>query len=202
MPTKLKNYWERANYAAMVEDLDTSIGQVLTKLKQLGLEENTYVFLASDNGGGSKNPPLQGGKAKMWEGGLRTPMIIAGPGIKPDTQCDTPVAQWDFLPTMHDLSGSQTPLPEDLDGVSLKPVLTEGNAGVLAKRDTGLVFHFPAHYTVPITAYRHGDYKLLRQLNTGDSNCLMSITTPANQRTCQKPCPRRPRRWHVTWMPT
>ena len=191
MPTKLKNYWERANYAAMVEDLDTSIGQVLTKLKQLGLEENTYVFLASDNGGGSKNPPLQGGKAKMWEGGLRTPMIIAGPGIKPDTQCDTPVAQWDFLPTMHELSGSQTPLPEDLDGVSLKPVLTQGNAGLLAKRDTGLVFHFPAHYTVPITAYRHGDYKLMRQLNTGELKLFDVHNDPGESKDLSKTMPEK-----------
>ena len=95
-------------------------------------------------------------------------MIVVGPGIPENSQCDVPVAQWDYLPTMHDLSGSKTPLPKDLDGVSLRPVIEKGSAGKLAKRDTGLVFHFPAYYTVPITSYRDGDYKLMRHLNTGE----------------------------------
>ena len=168
MPIKLRSLREKANYAAMMEDLDTSIGMVLDKLKTLGLEENTYVILSSDNGGGSSNAPLQGGKAKMWEGGLRVPMIVAGPGVEANSQCDQPVAQWDYLSTMHDLAGSETPLPNDLDGISLRPAFEQGNAGKLAQRDTGLVFHFPAHYTVPITAYRNGDFKLMRHLNTGE----------------------------------
>lgn len=168
MPKNLRAHWEKANYAAMVEDMDTSIGIVLDELEALDLADNTYVIFTSDNGGGSSNAPLQGGKAKMWEGGLRVPMIATGPGIPADTQCDTPVAQWDYLTTFHDLAGSATPLPEDLDGVSLRPVLEQGNAGQLDERDTGFVFHFPAFYTVPITAYRDGDYKLMRQLNTGE----------------------------------
>ncbi len=96
------------------------------------------------------------------------PMIVAGPGIAPNSQCDLPVARWDYLSTMHDLAGSKAPLPNDLDGISLRPVLKKGNSGKLAQRDTGFVFHFPAHYTTPITAYRNGDNKLMRQLNTGD----------------------------------
>lgn len=168
MPKKLRSLWERANYAAMMENMDTSIGRVLDELKSQGLEDNTYVIFSSDNGGGQSNAPLQGGKAKMWEGGLRVPMIVAGPGIEANSQCDRPVAQWDYLATMHDLAGSTAPLPDDLDGISLRPVLENGNQGVLAERDTGFVFHFPAHYTVPITAYRKGDYKLMRQLNSGE----------------------------------
>ena len=168
MPKKLQPLWERANYAAMMENMDTSIGIVLDKLRVLGLAENTYVHFSSDNGGGSSNAPLQGGKAKMWEGGIRVPMIVAGPGIPANSQCDRPVAQWDYLPTLHDLAGSPASLPGDLDGISLRPVLEKGNAGKLACRDTGLVFHFPAHYTVPITSYRDGDYKLMRHLNTGE----------------------------------
>lgn len=175
MPKKLRHHWERANYAAMMEDMDTSIGIVLDKLKALGLEENTYVIFSSDNGGGAKNAPLQGGKAKMWEGGLRVPMIVAGPGIASNSQCDQPVAQWDYLTTMHDLAGSKAKLPDNLDGISLRPVFENGNAGKLAKRDTGMVFHFPAHYTTPITSYRAGDYKLMRQLNTGEIK-LFNVT--------------------------
>ena len=169
MPVKLRNHWERANYAAMMEDMDTSIGMVLDKLKELDLEENTYVIFSSDNGGGASNKPLQGGKARMWEGGIRVPMIVAGPEVPANSQCDVPVAQWDYLSTMHDLSGSSAPLPENLDGVSLRPVLEKGNKGKLAKRDTGFVFHFPAFYTIPITSYRDGDFKLMRHLNTGET---------------------------------
>ncbi|MFY9254168.1 MAG: sulfatase [Fuerstiella sp.] len=168
MPKKLQSLWETANYAAMMENMDSSIGMVLDELKAQGLEENTYVIFSSDNGGGNSNAPLQGGKAKMWEGGLRIPMIVAGPGIAANSQCDKPVAQWDYLTTMHDLAGSTVALPDDLDGISLRPVLEEGNDGKLAERDTGLVFHFPAHYTVPITSYRDGDFKLMRHLNTGE----------------------------------
>ena len=168
MPKNLRAVWETANYAAMMENMDSSIGMVLDELKAQGLEENTYVIFSSDNGGGQSNAPLQGGKAKMWEGGLRVPMIVAGPGITANSQCDKPVAQWDYLTTMHDLSGSTAALPDDLDGISLRPVLEQGNDGRLAERDTGLVFHFPAHYTVPITSYRDGDYKLMRHLNTGE----------------------------------
>ena len=169
MPAKLRSHWERANYAAMMEDMDTSIGMVLEKLKELDLEENTYVIFSSDNGGGASNKPLQGGKARMWEGGIRVPMIVAGPKIAANSQCDVPVAQWDYLSTMHDLSGSRQPLPKNLDGVSLRPVFEKGNQGKLAKRDTGFVFHFPAFYTIPITSYRDGDYKLMRHLNTGET---------------------------------
>ena len=168
MPKKLQALWEKANYAAMMENMDSSIGMVLDELKSQGLEENTYVIFSSDNGGGQSNAPLQGGKAKMWEGGLRVPMIVAGPGILANSQCDKPVAQWDYLTTMHDLVGSNVALPDDLDGISLRPVFENGNKGKLAARDTGFVFHFPAHYTVPITAYRKGDYKLMRHLNSGE----------------------------------
>ena len=167
-PKNLRSIWEKANYAAMMENMDSSIGMVLDELKVQGLEKNTYVIFASDNGGGQSNAPLQGGKAKMWEGGLRIPMIVAGPGIAAKSQCDKPVAPWDYLTTMHDLVGSTAALPDDLDGISLRPVLEQGNDGQLAKRDTGLVFHFPAHYTVPITSYRDGDFKLMRHLNTGE----------------------------------
>ena len=168
MPKKLQTLWERANYAAMMENMDTSIGMVLDELKAQGLEDNTYVIFSSDNGGGQSNAPLQGGKAKMWEGGLRIPMIVAGPGIAANSQCDQPVAQWDYLPTIHDLADSDIALPNDLDGVSLRPVFEHGNDGTLDTRDTGFIFHFPAHYTVPITAFRSGDFKLMRHLNSGE----------------------------------
>ena len=60
MPEKLRNHWERANYAAMMENMDTSIGMVLDRLEELGLQKNTFVIFSSDNGGGASNKPLQG----------------------------------------------------------------------------------------------------------------------------------------------
>jgi arylsulfatase A-like enzyme len=191
MPQKFRHLWARANYAAMVNDMDTSIGMVLDKLKALGLEGSTYVILASDNGGGQNNVPLQGGKAKMWEGGLRTPMIVAGPKVPANSQCDVPVAQWDYLATFHDLAGSKAPLPKDLDGVSLKSLFEKGNAGTLPTRDTGLVFHFPAYYTVPITAYRDGDYKLMRHLNTGEIKLFNLTKDMGEQNDLSKAMPEK-----------
>ncbi len=191
MPKKLQALWEKANYAAMMENMDSSIGMVLDELKSQGLEGNTYVIFSSDNGGGQSNAPLQGGKAKMWEGGLRVPMIVAGPGIAANSQCDKPVAQWDYLTTIHDLAGSKTELPNDLDGISLRPVLENGNQGELAERDTGLVFHFPAHYTVPITAYRNGDYKLMRQLNSGELKLFNVVDDMGEQHDLAKEMPEK-----------
>ncbi|GIS29170.1 MAG: hypothetical protein CM15mP130_2000 [Verrucomicrobiota bacterium] len=104
----------------------------------------------------------------MWEG-HPCPMIGArGPKVPANLNVTTPVAQGDYLTTMHDLCGSSAPLPDNLDGVSLRPVFEKGNKGRLAKRDTGFVFHFPAFYTIPITSYRNGDYKLMRHLNSGE----------------------------------
>lgn len=127
----------------------------------------------------------------MWEGGIRVPMIVAGPNVEANSQCDVPVAQWDYLSTMHDLSGSSAPLPENIDGVSLRPVLEKGNAGKLAKRDTGFVFHFPAFYTIPITSYRDGDYKLMRHLNTGETKLFNVIKDMGETKDLSKSLPEK-----------
>ncbi len=189
MPKKLQALWEKANYAAMMENMDSSIGTVLDELEAQGLKDNTYVIFSSDNGGGQSNAPLQGGKAKMWEGGLRIPMIVAGPGIEANSQCDQPVAQWDYLTTIHDLAASKAVLPNDLDGISLRPVLENGNRGQLAERDTGFVFHFPAHYTTPITAYRNGDFKLMRQLNSGELKLFNVVNDMGERNDLSKELP-------------
>ena len=149
------------------------------------------LFLPPTMGAVLAMPRCKGAKAKMWEGGLRVPMIATGPGIPADTQCDTPVAQWDYLTTFHDLAGSAAPLPKDLDGVSLRPVLEQGNAGQLDERDTGFVFHFPAFYTVPITAYRDGDYKLMRQLNTGEIKLFNVVDDMGETKDLSKAMPEK-----------
>jgi len=158
------------NYAAMIEDLDSGLGMLLGKIDELGIADNTYVIFTSDNGGGFRgNAPLRGGKADLWEGGIRVPMVVRGPGVLPGTYCDVPVAGWDFWPTFRELAGGTGPLPANLDGGSLVPLFEKGNAGTVARREEALVFHFPWFDGVPESAIRLGRYKLMKNLNTGET---------------------------------
>jgi arylsulfatase A-like enzyme len=146
-------------------------------LEKAGELDNTYIIYTSDNGGNFTrwdengrrfNGPLQEGKRSTFEGGLRIPFVVAGPGIKPGSQCDVPVVQWDLLATLHDLSGSKAPLPEGVDGGSLRDVFDRGNKGTVKRGAPGLIFHYPCHYHPPISVIRIGDYKLMRHLNSGE----------------------------------
>jgi arylsulfatase A-like enzyme len=105
----------------------------------------------------------------MFEGGLRVPMVVRGPGVLAGAQCDVPVAQWDLLPTVHDLCGGSEPLPEDIDGGSWRSLLTQGNLGEVRRPTPALIFHYPYYAGVPVSAIRLGDYKFMRQLNTGET---------------------------------
>ena len=155
------------NYAAMIENLDTTFGDLLQKIEDLGIREETYVFYASDNGGGLRgNDPLRGAKADLTEGGIRVPMVVRGPGVLKGAYCDEPVVGWDLLPTFSDLAGNTTPLPDRLDGGSLRSLLERGNKGAVVRRDDALVFHFPWYNEEPESAIRRGRYKLLKNLDT------------------------------------
>lgn len=155
------------DYAAMVEDLDTGFGMILDKLEELGLDDNTYVIFTSDNGGGFRgNSPLNKGKADLFEGGIRVPMVVRGPGIPGGTYCDEPVVGWDFYPTILDLMGKSGSLAEDIDGASLRPVFEQGNSRKIERRDPALVFHFPWYDGEPESAIRLGNYKLVKNLDS------------------------------------
>ena len=159
----------RLQYAAMVEETDISLGRIMTALEKAGISDNTYIIFTSDNGGGlTPNGALTGGKANLYEGGIRVPTVIAGPKMPKGSQCDVPIIQWDLLPTIHHLSGSKTPLPKGVDGGSLKNVFEKGNEGKVERPIPGLVFNYPYYAAAPINAIRMGDYKLMRQLNTGE----------------------------------
>ena len=143
-----------AGYAAMTQDLDSGVGMVLDKLKELGIEDNTYIFYTSDNGAVASIPPntpyerglnfpLEGGKWNVFEGGIRVPLIVAGPGIAPHSESRVPVAGYDFLPTLGELAGHSAPLPADLDGGSFKAVLQNGGKGEVRRALDGLIFHYP-----------------------------------------------------------
>jgi len=174
------NLFERERrilYGAMLEEADQNLGLLMGELEQAGELDNTYIIFTSDNGseciprtkaGRRNNGPLQEGKYSCFEGGLRVPFIAAGPGIQGGTQCDVPVVQWDLLATLHDLSGNPNPLPDTIDGGSLKDVFARGNRGQVKRNAPGLVFHFPSYYQVPASCIRIGDYKFMRNMNTDE----------------------------------
>ena len=165
MPPKMKSHWERANYAAMMENMDTSIGMVLDKLKGLGLHKNTFVIFSSDNGGGASNKPLQGGKAKMWEGGIRVPGIARWPGkIPAGKENQTPIIGSDLFSTI--LGIMDIPLPDDrtIDGVNIMPLFS----GLPITRKIPLYWRNHLARTEIHVALRDGDWKILgnAQLDT------------------------------------
>ena len=164
-------------YGAMLEETDQHIGIIMDYLRKVDELANTYIIFTSDNGSECiprtkenrrNNGPLQEGKYSCFEGGIRVPFVVAGPGVQAGAYCDVPVVQWDFLATLHDLSGNQTPLPDDIDGGSLKDVFFKGNKGKVNRGAPGIIHHFPSHYQVPISAIRIGDYKFMRNMNTDE----------------------------------
>ena len=168
-PPPKQNAWAPL-YGAMIEDLDTGLGMVLDKIRELGITDNTYVIFTSDNGGGFRgNKPLRGGKANIFEGGLRVPTVICGPGVKPGTYCNQPIAGWDIFPTVADLVGNTKPLPKGLDGGSMRPLFSDPQKGKVLRDVDGFVFHFPWYAGTPMSAIRMGDHKLIMHLNTGES---------------------------------
>ena len=109
----------------MVEELDSSVGAVIDKLKELELEQNTFVFFCSDNGATrlGSNGTLRGHKGSVWEGGHRVPAIAWWPGkIAPSSSNATAISM-DLLPTL--LATANVPLPNEIkiDGTDLSPVL-------------------------------------------------------------------------------
>jgi len=168
-PPPRRNTWA-CLYGAMIEDLDTGLGMILEKVRKLGLEDNTYIIFTSDNGGGFRgNKPLRGGKANLWEGGLRVPTVICGPGVKPGTYCDQPIAGWDIFPTVADLIGNTKPLPKGLDGGSIRPLLSDPKSGKVKRGTDDFLFHFPWYSGTPVSVIRSGNYKLMLHLNTKES---------------------------------
>ncbi|MFC1629193.1 arylsulfatase [Gemmatimonadota bacterium] len=122
----------RAAYAAMITRMDHGIGEIMSLVTELGLDENTLVVFTSDNGptfnGGTDSEffesagPLRGLKVSLQEGGIRVPMIARWPGmIEPGTVSDHASAFHDWMPTLLDVVGAD--IPTDIDGISLLPTL-------------------------------------------------------------------------------
>ncbi len=154
--------------AAMFETLDKSVGTILEKLKQLGLEENTIVVFFSDNGhlGPKDGNPFRGSKGDLYEGGIRMPLVVRWPGVVPSgTVCSEIVLSNDFFPTFNEVAElAETKIAhakQNIDGMSLLPLLKDAQAKLDRK---AIYWHFP-HYHItglgPQGAIRKGRYKLI-----------------------------------------
>jgi arylsulfatase A-like enzyme len=166
-------------YAAMVERMDWSVGRVLEKIKQLGLEKNTAVVFFSDNGGlmevydpdqkktvtATSNLPYRGGKSQLYAGGIRVPLIVRWPGVTaPGSECGVPVISTDLYPTFLQMAGLPLAPEQHLDGLSLAPLLS--GDGVLKRN--ALYWHYPHYQTMPPHgAIRWNDWKLIEHYEDG-----------------------------------
>jgi arylsulfatase A-like enzyme len=166
--------------AAVIRDMDQAVGQVLAKVKDLGIAGSTYVLFSADHGraGTNANEPLHQGKGSVWEGGIRVPLFVRGPGIQAGMHTHVRASQVDLLPTIATLAHLPGPLPAGLEGGDLWPVLSSAAESVTRSRDD-FVVHFP-HYDKdplgPASAILAGDYKLIRFYEDGSLHLFDLVT--------------------------
>ena len=163
---------KRGLYGDVIEEIDWSVGRILDTIRELGLDEKTYVIFTSDNGpwliknrdnldglgpedhGGSAGP-LRGAKTSTWEGGLRVPCIMRAPGrIPPGTTCNEIAGTMDVLPTLAKLGGGKVPDDRIIDGHDISDLM-HGKAG--ATSPTKAFFYYQHTH---LQAVRCGRWKL------------------------------------------
>lgn len=174
---------------------DQSLGRVLDALDRLGLRTHTYVLYTTDHGTPGRNGPLRGGKGTIWEGGLRVPFLLAGPGIAAHASSHVRVSALDVLPTFAELAGQRDRVPAACEGGSLMPLFRDGTGTVRRPREE-FVVHFP-HYDKdaagPASALFLGDLKLVRLYATGERRLFNVAEDPAEQRDLASAQPERTR---------
>jgi len=176
-------------YVAMVHSLDDAIGSLLDAVDGAGLTDRTAIIFISDNGGNmyngipekdvtgkayvtapTSNRPLRGGKATMYEGGIRVPCVVVWPGVvKPGSRSDEMIQSTDFYPTILKMLGQ--PLPQDyvIDGIDIASALRGG------KMDRDAMFTFFPHapgvpdWLPPSMSVHSGDWKLIRLFHQGEN---------------------------------
>ena len=175
-------------FAAMTENLDTGVGMVLAKLTELGIEDNTYVIYSSDHGhsvNASVNLPLSHGKGTLWEGGMRVPLIISGPGIAPGSASDVRTVSLDLYPTFAALAGATDTLPGDIEGGDLLPVLMNEGDGEIQRNREEIAFHFAQPSGQPnsraASSVYLDDYKLVMFYDNDEFHLFNITEDPAEQ---------------------
>lgn len=172
------------SFAAMLKDMDAGFGQFFDKVKELGIADNTYIIYMADNGGRPtlrlsdgesrtlRNHPLSEGKHSIYEGGIRVPFGIVGPGIAPGSVIRTMVSGVDILPTLADIVDSDLELV-NVDGGSIKELLYQRSETV-ERPYPFLVFHDKSgnpkssdQNADSETALFQGDYKLIKTWRDG-----------------------------------
>ena len=153
-------------YAGMVKDLDAGVGELLAKLDQLGITDNTIVVFTSDNGGlGERNFPLRAGKSQEWEGGVRVPLIARWPNsVQAGSTTNHVAVSTDYFPTFVNIAGATVAAGVAPDGESFLPILLGKNQ---ADRSS-IIFHFPHYRDVdgqswnrPWSLIRKGDFSYI-----------------------------------------
>ncbi|MDG2126976.1 MAG: sulfatase [Fuerstiella sp.] len=166
-------------YAAMIESMDDAVGTLLDTLDRLGIAQDTIIVFASDNGGNmynevdgttpTSNHPLRGGKATMYEGGVRGPCSIVWPGTVPGGSRSNEIIQsCDFYPTLLEILNIEPQPGQQFDGVSIVPALMNERL----KRD-GIFTYFPHAARVPdwlppAVSVHRGEWKLIRIFHGGN----------------------------------
>jgi len=159
-------------YAAMITRFDGHVGRIIERLKELGLDRDTVIFLTSDNGDENSyykytkrfeaTGPLRGKKRFLYEGGIRVPMIVRWPGqIQPSRTSDLPWAGWDIMATLAELTGVEP--PDHTDGISVVPTLL-GRPDQQADRE----YLYWEHHMGKQQAVRMGRWKGVRFGGTGE----------------------------------
>lgn len=178
-----------STYAAMVHSMDEAIGKLLDEIDRQGIADHTAIIFMSDNGGNmynhlkettkdgkpyttfaTSNAPLRGGKATLYEGGIREPCVIVWPGItKPGTRSDVMIQTTDFYPTILARLGIALPENYPVDGYDITPALK----GEKYERKP-MFTYFPHAPKVPDwlpagVDVHVGDWKLIRLFYQGEN---------------------------------
>jgi len=181
--------YRRIGLAAGNEEIDKTIGLVLAKLKELNLLGSTYIIYTADHGaqGRNANGSMTNGKGTVWEGGLRVPLLIAGPGIHAGAYSHVRASTVDLFPTVLDLANLKHAMPiPNGEGSSLAAVLRTGDNAPLPRARPEWIVHFP-HYDQddlgPASAIYLSQYKMIHFYEEGATRRLFDLNSdPEEQR--------------------
>ncbi|XP_070564501.1 arylsulfatase D-like [Ptychodera flava] len=188
---------KHGKYGDTVKEMDWMVGKVLSKLSELGLEENTFIYFTSDNGGALKEvsvlPPrvgeveggwngiYKGGKGQNWEGGIRVPTVVRYPRMLPrGIGISVPTSTMDAFPTIASLAGVDLSSDRVIDGRDLMPLLR----GKSTAPPHDFLFHYCGKWLAAVTFTSRADNAIYKvhyvtpNIPTGERDCLGSVYCP------------------------